>query len=177
MRPPQPAGVADLGYAGNVKWAESEGPDKYRRGLYIQAQRTVPYPLLANFDAPDGNLTCSRRQRSTTPLQALNLLNDPAFVEAAQGLALRALRERASGSFAARLDYLFRVCLARSPSPGEKDRLAGSFARQMENLRRGSTLAAQLMPLRVESVDPVEAAAWVAIGRTLLNLDEFLERE
>ena len=70
------------------------GADRYRRGLYIHFQRTTPYPQLMNFDAPNSNLACTRRERTDTPLQALNLLNDPVFFEAAQGLAFRVLRER-----------------------------------------------------------------------------------
>jgi hypothetical protein len=92
IRPPQPAGLTDLGYASSLRWQESQGQDRYRRGLYI-LQRTVPYPQLANFDAPDSNVAACRRTRSNTPLQALNLLNDPVFVEAAQALAARTLRE------------------------------------------------------------------------------------
>ena len=87
VRPPQPAGVAELGYGSSAKWKESTGPDRYRRGLYIHYQRTTPYPFLVNFDEPDSNLTCTRRRSSNTPLQALNLLNDPVFVEAAEHLS------------------------------------------------------------------------------------------
>ena len=89
VRPPQPAGVAELGYANNVKWVESKGADRYRRGMYIHFQRTTPYPMLMNFDEPDSNTSCTRRRRSNTPLQSLNLLNDPVFFEAAQALAAR----------------------------------------------------------------------------------------
>ena len=88
VRPPQPTGVAELGYANSVKWVESKGADRYRRGFYIHYQRTTPYPQLINFDAPDSNVACTRRTRSNTPLQALNLLNDPVFLEAAQALAV-----------------------------------------------------------------------------------------
>ena len=96
VKPPQPKGVAELSYAGSVKWVESTGPDRYRRGLYIHFQRTTPYPQLMNFDAPSANLSCTRRERTDTPLQALNLMNDPVFFEAAQALAFRVMRE-ASG--------------------------------------------------------------------------------
>src|SRR5207244_10501602 len=89
IKPPQPAGVAELGYRNNVKWQESSGSERYRRGLYIHYQRTTPYPFLANFDEPDAGLACSRRRISDTPLQSLNLLNDPVFLEAAQALAKR----------------------------------------------------------------------------------------
>ncbi|MFM8468816.1 MAG: PSD1 and planctomycete cytochrome C domain-containing protein, partial [Limisphaerales bacterium] len=81
IRPPLPADIAALGYANSVKWTESKGDEKNRRGLYIFFQRTVPYPMLMTFDAPDSNATCARRERSNTPLQALTLLNDPVFFE------------------------------------------------------------------------------------------------
>src|SRR5690606_28731957 len=75
VRPPSPSGVAELGYAGSITWPESPAPEKYRRGIYILFQRTVPYPMLMNFDCPDSNVSVSKRERSNTPLQALNILN------------------------------------------------------------------------------------------------------
>ena len=81
VRPPQPAGVSELTYAGSAKWVESKGEDRYRRGLYTHFQRTSPYPMLMTFDAPDSNVCVVRRERSNTPLQALTLLNDAAFFE------------------------------------------------------------------------------------------------
>jgi hypothetical protein len=86
IRPPLPADIAALGYANSVKWAPSKGAEQYRRGLYIFFQRTVPYPMLSAFHAPDSNMTCTRRERSNTPLQALTLLNDPVFFDCAQAL-------------------------------------------------------------------------------------------
>ena len=79
VHPRQPAGISELTYAGSARWVESTGPDRYRRGLYTWFQRTSPYPMLMTFDAPDSNVTCTRRDRSNTPLQALTLLNDPVF--------------------------------------------------------------------------------------------------
>ena len=113
----------------------------------------MPYPQLINFDAPAGNLSCSRRQPSITPLQSLNLLNDPVFVEAAQALAYRLLHERA-GDFRERLDYAFELCLSRRPESNE--------ARRLERL--------------FDSVSGPEEA-WQAVARVILNLDEFLHRE
>ena len=120
VHPPQPAGVAELGYANSVKWKESAGSDRYRRGMYIHYQRTTPYPLLGNFDAPDSNTACSRRRRSNTPLQALNLMNDPVFHEAADALADRALNEAPADP----IGYAFRLCLGRDPSSTERQRVA-----------------------------------------------------
>jgi hypothetical protein len=171
IRPPQPEGVAALGYANSVKWEETKGPERYRRGLYIHFQRTTPYPMLMNFDSPDSTLACTRRQRSNTPLQALNLLNDPVFFEAAQALADRLLREREGTT--ARLDYAFRLVLARPATPNEKDRLSAYLETQKQIFDRDRESAALVSPLRP---DP-EPAAWVALSRVLLNLDEFMNRE
>src|SRR4029077_13070035 len=76
-------------YAGSARWVESTGPDRHRRGLYTWFQRTSPYPMLMTFDAPESNVSCTRRDRSNTPLQALTLLNDPVFHECAQALGRR----------------------------------------------------------------------------------------
>ncbi len=119
VRPPQPKGVAELGYANSVKWRESTGADKYRRGLYVHYQRTTPYPQMSNFDEPDSNVSCTRRRRSNTPLQALNLLNDPVFYEAAEALAARIQKEGGADPLA----YAFELCVARPPSKTERSRV------------------------------------------------------
>ena len=97
-------------------------PDRYRRGLYILFQRRYPYPELVTFDAPDSLNSCPRRDRSTTPLQALTLLNDPVFFEAAQALAVRLLQEK-TGDAGERIEYAYHLCLARSPRADEKERM------------------------------------------------------
>ena len=176
VRPPQPKGVSELSYGNSVKWPESQGPDRYRRGLYIHFQRTTPYPMLMNFDAPNSNLTCSRRQRSNTPLQALNLLNDPVFFEAAQSMAFRLVRE-APGDFRDRLSYAFELALAREPNSRESERLAKYFDAEVSELQKDPETAQALFPNRFEGVQPVEAAAWVGVARVILNLDEFINRE
>jgi hypothetical protein len=159
-----------------VKWPESQGPERYRRGLYIHFQRTVPYPQLVTFDAPDANLSCSRRQRSNTPLQALNLLNDPVFLEAAQAVAMRVLRE-APDDFGKRLDYAYRLCLARAPEPIEADRFSTLLNKQKLLLKDRPGEAQALFPLPLDGVGALDAASWVAAARVILNLDEFLHRE
>ena len=176
IRPPLPPGVADLSYGNGIQWKPSQGAEQYRRGLYIHFQRTVPYPQLMNFDAPSSLLACSRRERSTTPLQALNLLNDPVFFQAAQGLATRILRENL-GSPSDRIDYVFQLCIGRWPEPDERDRLLQFYKQQKEILARKPELAAGLFPAQgVEGLNSTEAAVWVSVSRVLLNLDEFITR-
>jgi hypothetical protein len=137
-----------------MKWPESDGADRYRRGLYIFFQRSVPYPQLIAFDAPTSLVSCSRRERSTTPIQALNLLNDPVFVEAAEALAFRLGRE-APPDDSGHIRYAFELCLNRTPTREE----TGELLTWVERARaRGS--------------DP-----WIGLATILLNTDEFITRE
>ena len=170
VRPPQPKGVAELGYGAGVKWVESEGPDRYRRGLYIHFQRTTPYPLLANFDAPKSTASACRRFRSNTSLQALNLLNDPVFLDAARALAWRTARE-APADFAGRLDHAYKLTLARSATAGERARLEQYFALQKALFDKEPD------SVRALGADDVKAAAWIGFSSVLLNLDEFVTRQ
>jgi uncharacterized protein DUF1553/uncharacterized protein DUF1549/cytochrome c len=176
VKPPMPDGVAELGYANSVKWDVSTGADAYRRGLYIHMQRTVPYPFLMNFDSSDHTLTNCRRDRSNTPLQALNLLNDPVFFEAAQALAAR-VSQAPARDFETRLDYAYRICLARAPRPDEVTRLRSYFDAQQQLFTADAKAAGQLFPATLKGETPVEMAAWVGLSRVLLNLDEFITRE
>jgi cytochrome c553 len=174
IRPPQPKGVAELGY-GSPKWEETQGPERYRRGLYVHYQRTTPYPLLATFDAPDSATSCSRRRESNTALQALNLLNDPVFFEASQSLAARILRETPGADLSHRIGHAFVLCLSRQPSARESARIEQLYSRYLSQL--DETTAASWVPAPPDGVSQREAAAWTGIGRVLLNLDEFITRE
>ncbi len=176
VKPPQPKGVAELSYQSSVKWVESTGPDRYRRGLYIHFQRTTPYPQLENFDAPSASLSCTRRERTDTPLQALNLMNDPVFFEAAQGLAFRVMRESA-GAFHDRLNYAYSITLGRLPDAREAERMGKYFDETLHGLEQKPETIAALFPNRIEGVPQTQAAAWVELSRVLLNLDEFITRE
>ncbi len=177
VRPPQPAGVAELAYADSVKWTESQGASRYRRGLYIHFQRTVPYPQLVNFDAPDATIAACRRNRSTTPLQALNLLNDPVYLEAAQGIAARLMRELPVAPLGQRITRAFEICLSRQPRPEERNVLADYYREQSRIFERDPASAEKLWPLELSKDSRVEAASLVALGSVLLNLDEFIRRE
>lgn len=177
VRPKQPAGISELTYAGAAKWVESTGPDRYRRGLYTWFQRTSPYPMLMTFDAPESNVTCTRRERSNTPLQALTLLNDPVFHECAQALGRRIVKDRPSDP-AARLQYGFELCLSRPPAPLELARLQQLYNEFREASAIDPTNAAQLAgDPRPADPDLADTAASIAIARIILNLDEFVTRE
>ncbi len=158
----------------------SPGADRYRRGIYVNVQRTFAYPMLAAFDGADASAPCSRRDRSNTPLQALALLNDPVFMECARALGLRVVRE-CPGGRDSRIAHAFRLCLARAPSV-EETRVLGQVHEEHRALYAADTTAAALLlgadtSSLPPSVAPAEAAAWVAVARTLLNLDEFITRE
>jgi mono/diheme cytochrome c family protein len=159
--PPQPEGVYRFTQVPR-EWKPSAGPDRYRRGLYTYFWRSAPYPALLVFDAPESNTTCTRRNRSNTPLQALTLLNDQAFYEFAQALARRVLAE-AQPDEQSRLRLAFRLCMARPPSPLEEARLL-------------QLLTSQDALLSADG-DAHSFAAWTTVARVLLNLDEFITRE
>ena len=177
VRPPQPAGIAELTYAGAARWVESTGPDRYRRGLYTWFQRTSPYPMLMTFDAPDSNVCCVKRERSNTPLGALTLLNDAVFVECAQAFGRRIVQEE-SGGPEARVRHAVRIALAREPTAKERAVLLRLYEEALARYKAHPAAAAQLVgAYQPIGADPAEAAAWVVVARTLMNLDEFITRE
>ncbi len=164
-------------------WVESTGGDRYRRALYTFRYRSVPHPVLQNFDTPNGDSACVRRSRSNTPLQALTALNEPLFVEAARALAWRTVRE-GGVTQQSRLRFAFRHVLCRSPSLEETKILSELLERQHLRFRRGEAnpwnLATDhperpnLLPHGVRMED---VAAWTAVTRVLFNLDEAITRE
>jgi hypothetical protein len=166
IRPPLPAFVTEVGRS--VKWPVSVGSERYRRGMYIFFKRTVPYPMLMTFDAPDATVSCSRRERSNTPLQALTLLNDPVFYECAETLG-RQLIEVHSGDVSEAVDDLFQRCLGRLPADQERSYLTAAFQdvlRLKENKTRDE-----------ESAEDAKVAAMIAVTRIVMNLDEFITRD
>ncbi|HUY35506.1 MAG TPA: PSD1 and planctomycete cytochrome C domain-containing protein [Pirellulales bacterium] len=171
--PPQSESVAKEGF--DNSWIVSQGPDRYRRGLYTFIQRLSPFAQNVTFDAPATSGICTRRERSNTPLQALTLLNDPVFFEAAQALAARVLRE-APGGVAERIDHAFQLCLARRPTSDETARLSAYYQEQLAILRQEPQAAGALFRGYVEGVDPSEGAAWSCLASVLLNLHEFITR-
>ena len=138
--------------------AEDDEPFAYRRSIYVRQQRGAPYATLATFDAPDRFACTARRIRSNTPLQALTLLNEPVFVEAAKALAERVLKETPGASVRDRVTRMFRTCLARVPQPNELAELEQLHAKKLAS--GGS-----------------EADAWFLVANVLLNLDETITKE
>jgi hypothetical protein len=170
VKPPQPVSVSKEGFANT--WVPSTGADRYRRGLYTFLQRTSPFAQFVTFDLPDTSRSCTRRERSNTPLQALNLLNDPVFIEAAQSLAARVHRE-VHGTDVERLEHAFVLVLSRSTKAEESQRLSAYLEQQRAILAEHADSAGELLSETEPTVDP----AWVMLASVLLNLDEFLHRE
>ncbi len=178
VMPPQPEGLWQVVYSGD-KWVTSPGEDKYRRGLYTFWRRTSPHPMMTAFDAPSREYCVLKRSRSNTPLQALNTLNDPAFVEAAQALARR-VAAKADMDLKQRAAYAFRVCLARAPQPQELDRLVTLYETELANYRVDGKAAEKMANSELgkapEELDVAELAAWTVVANVLLNLDEMITK-
>jgi Protein of unknown function (DUF1553)/Protein of unknown function (DUF1549)/Planctomycete cytochrome C len=184
VRPPQPAEYSNLTYANSAKWKVSPGGDAYRRGMYTFFQRTSPYPMLMTFDSPDSTEVCTQRSLSNTPLQALTLWNDPAFFECAQALGTRVVAEApasesVSDTVRERARYAFTLCLSRRPSDDELSDVIALYNAQHKRAEANHEAAKQIIgkQLAPEGTSPAELAAWIIVGRTLINLDEFITRE
>lgn len=175
VMPPQPDGV--YAFTQDPKpWKAETGFDRYRRGLYTFFWRSLPFPMLTAFDAPNANVTCTRRIRSNTPLQSLTLANDLAFVECARQLARRVLTET-SPSLEERTRYAFVVALGRYPDPAEAQRFGALVAEQAAAFDAAAIdelVGSEPLPAQWGAK---EFAAWIASCRVLLNLDEFITRE
>ncbi len=169
--PPQPASVTTEGTYGALPWTPSAGEDRYRRSLYTFSKRTTPFAMYATFDGPSGEACVAKRDVSNTPLQALTLLNDEMFVEAARAFG----RELASqtGSVEERMTELFRQCMTRPPSEAELEELTAFYARQLARLQQGELDAVAI----AGGGDAAESrAAWTVTARVLMNLDEAIHR-
>jgi hypothetical protein len=176
--PYQPTGYYSQLQFPDRDYPEQQDDRRYRRSVYMHWQRTFLHPLLANFDAPPREECTGIRTEANTPLQALTLLNDPGFLEAATGLAVIALGE--SGDDRQRLERLFERTLLRKPEPAELDSLATFLASQREHFKTAPEDAAKL-PRKIPALDPsrydmAELAAWTSVGRALLNLHETITR-
>jgi hypothetical protein len=161
------------------EYVQDHGPALYRRTMYTFWKRTAPPPSLVTLDAPDRETCTVRRSRTNTPLQALVLMNDPTYVEAARKLAERAL---AQGGLTAddRIAFAFRLVTARKPKAEEVSVLRRLLDRQMSRYRSDPAASAKLLAVgespRDARYDESEVAAWTIVATTILNLDEAVTR-
>ena len=163
-----------------MAWNTETNQNRFRRGMYTYWKRSVPYPSMSVFDAPNADFSCPRRLRSNTPLQALTTLNDPVFYEAAQAMAMRVWKEGGKDE-RARAEYAFRLCVGRKPNEKELQHTL-SLLNEQKNYFDDRTTAA----IRVATADPQNppadinlhgVAAWTMVSRVLLNLDETITKE
>ena len=152
-------------------WNNSTDNEQYRRAIYTFRFRSVPYPMLQTFDSPTGDSSCVRRARSNTPLQALTTLNEPLFIESARALARKTLSDGGSTD-AQRLNYAMRRVLARAPSAEESAELLQLLVKEQQRFADGKH-----DPKLFAGVDSAQTAAWTAVSRVLLNLDETITKE
>ena len=180
--PPVPDTVLSDTFTKPDYWKVPEGPERYRRGLYIFRKRSMPDPVLTSFDAPNADFACARRVRSNTPLASLVTLNEPIFVEAARGMARRVLREGGSTD-GQRVDYAFRLCTGRRPGPAERTELLALLQSRRERLTDRNAMINEITtgdadkaPELPDNTTAVNVAAWTITARVLLNLDEILTK-
>jgi hypothetical protein len=176
VRPLRPALGLSAAFGGGLDWQTSSGGDQHRRALYTEWRRTSPYPSMSTFDAPSREVCTLRRDRSNTPLQALVLLNDPVYVEAAQALARRLTAAASPPDQVIREG--FRRVLSRTPSDTELKRLLDLREELLVDYRADPKKAAEMATVPIgplpAGADPAELAAWTAVAGVLLNLDETL---
>jgi hypothetical protein len=181
VKPYQPAGLwEDVSVERRAVYKADAGDGLYRRSLYTYWKRTCPPPGMTALDAPDRETCTVRRARTNTPLQALLLLNDPTYLEAARKLAERIMRE-GGPSVAQRLDRGCLLAIARGPAPGERQVLEAVYRKALTKFRTdpkatGAFLASGQSPVP-SSLDLPELAAWTVVASTMLNLDEAITRE
>jgi len=177
--PFQPAGLWQAAFNGERTWSTSQGQDRYRRGLYTFWRRTVPYPSMAAFDAPSREICAIKRVRTNTPLQSFVTLNDPVYVEAAQALARRIVREGGK-DIVGRARYGLELCLCRPARPEQIEPIVSLYTAEYERYRKDQASAVALAteplgPLE-PGMDPAELAAWTTVANVLLNLDGVLTK-
>uniref|UniRef100_A0A7C2P3X3 DUF1553 domain-containing protein n=1 Tax=Schlesneria paludicola TaxID=360056 RepID=A0A7C2P3X3_9PLAN len=182
IKPYQPPNIWEpVGYAdSNTRfYLQDHGDNLYRRSLYCFLKRTAPPPFMSNFDGPNREQLCARRERSNTPLQALQLLNDTQHIEAARAFAERMLKEGGSAP-AERIAFAYRVALSRAPAADEAAIVARTLQKYLDRYREDPAAAKRLIHVGESSpmtvADPAELAAYTLIANLVLNLDETVTR-
>ncbi|MES1258328.1 MAG: DUF1553 domain-containing protein, partial [Acidobacteriota bacterium] len=179
VKPYQPAGLWQE-LSGNNGYVQAKGPDLYRRSLYTYWKRTIPHPYMMNFDSPNREQCAVFENRTNSPLQALDLMNEVTFVEASRKLAERMMTE-GGATPDTRLDYGYRLALARPPNARQKPVLLRTFQEFEAGFRADAKAAAEYIhqgdsPVR-EGLEPAELAAYTGVASLILNLDETITKE
>ena len=172
MRPPQPDGVTEAAY-GKQKWNANSGEDRYRRSVYTYQKRTAPFAMFNTFDAPSGELCIAKRDVSNTALQALTMLNDVMFLEAAQALGKKVATTELAAPEKAKA--IFRDVLTRSPSESEIKKILAFVDQQQTRFASDIKKAKQVSGVKEDS-SAVDVAVWTTVARALFNLDETVTR-
>ena len=179
-RPPRPKLGLRAAFGGSTDWNDSTGEDRYRRGIYTEWRRSMPYPSMATFDAPNREVCTVRRSQTNTPLQALVTLNDPVYLEAAQALARRAIKESPDGNPSTIASRIFQLALVRPARPAEITPLTGfhqtAYKTFLQDAEGARALATEPIGPPDEGSDLVDLAAWTAVANVVLNLDEVFQK-
>ena len=178
IKPFQPDGVWRKVGGDNYKYVVSPGEKKYRRGLYVVIKRGAPYPSFINFDANE-RMTCRvERNRSNTPLQALTLMNDPAYIEAAMTFAKRVVTEKPKADVSGRIQHAFQIAIAREPRQRETAALQRLFREQLKAGQQDAPSAKEFVGkfTKPKQMNDAEFVAWYAVAAALLNLDETITK-
>jgi hypothetical protein len=186
VRPYQPPKIWEELTTGDIPglngqtYVQDHGEALYRRSMYLFWKRTVPLPTMTVFDAPSREVCTVRRSRTNTPLQALALLNDTIFVEAARKMAERMINE-GGGKPVERIAHGFRLAVARKPSDAELKILVEGFNYHLARYFNDPEAAAKLLSVgespRNPNLDPRELAAYTAVSNVILNMDQTITRE
>ncbi len=181
IMPFQPDGMWRQVGRNEPKWIEAKDENRWRRGIYIIWRRAAPYPSFVNFDGPDRSACVVQRPRTNTPLQALTLMNDPVYTEAALALADRVLTEKAGASVDDQINHAFRIVLNREPASGEVEHLKYLLSERLEKLEAESSLVADTITgasvvYKPKTRNQTELAAWYFVANVLLNLDEVVTK-
>lgn len=179
-RPPRPKLGLRAAFGGSTDWADSKGEDRYRRGLYTEWRRSMPYPSMATFDAPNREVCTVKRSLTNTPLQALVTLNDPVYLEAAQALARRSLKEAPKQDATDIVEQMLRLALIRPVKTGEVAPLIEfhkiAYRVFLADSKGATSMATDPLGPAEKGADIVDLAAWTAVANIVLNLDELFQK-
>ena len=179
-RPPRPKLGLRAAFGGSTDWNDSTGEYRYRRGIYTEWRRSMPYPSMATFDAPTREVCTVRRSQTNTPLQALVTLNDPVYIEAAQALARRAVKEAGPDDPGRIADHMFQLALVRPAKAAELTPLTefykDAYKAFLKDTASARALATEPIGAPEKGSDLISLAAWTAVANVVLNLDEIFQK-